>query len=184
MVKRGKIKAGVRQSLRYAVVVLAPVLAGILAVLLWKFALYDNGIYFSSDAETPILYIIMPPVGFIYVIFASIAVNSAFDKQKTITRSVIRRDVDTYIERRDQRVPPLMHILVAMPSIVLLYIAMTYQYADFYAGVATVFLVTFVISTTWFVINELDNGHRRKNFREKVPEDWHVKKAEEHFNGN
>lgn len=175
------ISSKARKTLRYVTVISVPILFGLLAVLFWKYFLYDNGLFFSKDAETPILYIIMPPVGFIYVIFASIAVNSAFDKHKNIRRSITRKDVDTYVERADQKIPGIMHVLIAMPSVALLFVAMTHQYVDFYAGVATVFLVSFVISTTWVVVNELDNGHKRSYVRHKVPEHWRDKKAEEHF---
>lgn len=169
------------KTLRHISVVVAPFLIGVATVLLWKFCLYDNGISFKPEAETPILYMIIPPVGFIYVIFASLAVNSVFDKYKQIARSVVRKDIDTYLERRDQQLPGLMHILVAMPSLVLLFLVVTYRYADFYAGVATVFLVTFVVSLTWMVIHELDNTHKRSYFRATVPPHWHTKQPHKHF---
>lgn len=150
-------------------------------VLFWKLFLYDNSIYFSPEAETPFLYMIIPLVGFVYVIFASLAVSSAFENYKQIARSVVRKDLDVYLERRGQRLPILMRILVGMPSLILLFLALMYQYADFPAGVASVFLITLVISLTWVVINELDNTHKRSYFKINVPSHWHTKKAETHF---
>lgn len=169
------------QVVRHIAVVVKPVIISVAAVLFWKFLLYNNGFYFNVEAENPILYMIIPPVGFIYVIFASLAVNSVFEKHKHITRSVVRKDIDAYLERRDQRLPTLMHILIAMPSLILLFLAMTYHYVDYHAGVTAVFAVTLVVSLTWLVIYELDNTHQRPHFKKKTPAHWHEKKPEDHF---
>ena len=173
-----------KKALRYIGIILYPTIVSGFVVLLWKVFLYDNGLYFSPDAEAPILYMIIPLVGFIYVIFASLAVNSVFEKHKQISRSVVRKDVSTYLEHRDQQLPVLMHILVAMPSMILLFLALSYHYADFHAGIAAVFLVTFVVSLTWVVINGLDNAHKKAYSKASVPPHWHKKKPEEHFQEN
>ncbi len=169
---------------RYVAVVLQAFAVSLLAVLFWKFILYDNGIYFSHDAENTILYLMIPPVGFIYVIFASLAVSSVFDQYKQISRSVVRKDLDTFLEHRDQQLPVLMHILISVPSVILILLAMAYQYHDFHAGIAAVFLVTFVIAITWFIVNELDNHHRRAHAKQVVPKHWHEIKTHEHFKEN
>lgn len=170
-----------RKTIQYAWVLLKATIIGLLAVLLWRYGLYSNGYYFDTAAELPIFYMIIPPVGFIYVIFASLAVNSVFEQYKIIQRSVVRRDLDTYLEHRDERLPGLMHILVSVPSVILLFLVMTYQYLDATIGIVAVFSVTIVISLTWLVIVELDNVPRRYHFKKKVPEKWHEKSAKEHF---
>lgn len=170
-----------KKTIRYIIVVIYPLLISIAMASAWAFLLYNNGIYFSPEAETPFLYMIIPLVGFVYVIFASLAVNSVFDKYKEVKRSVVRKDIGTYLEHREQQLPVLMRILVAIPSLILLFLALMYQYADFPAGVASVFLVTLVVSTTWIVINELDNIHERAYFKTKVPSHWRSQKAENHF---
>lgn len=166
------VKSG---TFRYLGVIIYPFIVSVLCVLLWQ-VLRSNGIYFSAEAETPILYVIIPPVGFIYVIFASLAVNSVFDKYKEINQSIVRKDIKEYIARRDQRLPALMHLLVSVPSLVLLFLVITYNYSDFYGGMASVFLVTLVISITWMVINELDNDHQRPHAKARIPSHWHTTK--------
>jgi hypothetical protein len=170
-----------RKTVQYAWVLLKAVIIGILAVVLWRWGLYAHGYYFNTEAELPIFYMIIPPVGFIYVIFASLAVNSVFEQYKIIQRSVVRNDLDTYLEHRDERLPGLMHILVSVPSVVLLFLVMTYQYIDKTIGIVAVFSVTLVISLTWLVIVELDNVPRRYHFKKKVPEKWHEKDPKDHF---
>lgn len=170
-----------QKRFQYIKVILYPLVVSGLAVLAWKFLLKDNGLYFSADAEAPILYMIIPPVGFIYVIFASLAVNSVFDKFKRLRQSVTRKDIAEYITYRDQQLPVLMHFLVAIPSLVLLFIVVTYQYNDLSAGIATVFLVTLVISLTWMVIYQLDNDHKKPARRTHAPSHWHTTQAEDYF---
>lgn len=161
-----------RRNYRIAGVVVVPALVSLAIALIWKFVLYDQGIYFTKEAETPLLQVIVPLVGFIYVIFASIAVNSAFERYKTINRSIVRKDLHAYLEYRDQRLPALMHLLVAIPSLILLLVALTYQYSDTAAGAASVFAVSLVVLITLAITNELDNNHRRKHFRRQIPHHW------------
>ena len=178
--KQSKINK-VRRFFRYVWIILIPLLVSAGAVAVWKFLLYDNGLYFNPEAEAAILYLIVPPVGFIYVIFASLAVNAVFEKHRQLSRSVTRKDVKAYMEYRDQRIPGLMHILIAMPSAILLFLAMTYHYADFYAGVAGVFLVTSVVSLTWVVVYELDVSHRRHYTKNSGPDHWRKARPEDYF---
>lgn len=163
-------------------VIVYPLLISILAVLGWFYLLKENGLYFSAEAETPVLYMILPPVGFIYVIFASLAINSVFDKYKQLHKSITRKDLKEYVTLRDQHLPVLMYILVAVPSLVLLFLVATYQYSDVAAGMASVFLVTLVVSLTWTVIYELDNDHRRPHTKKRTPSDWHEIESEDFFN--
>lgn len=175
------MKQVVRRSLRYAWVICVPLAVSAAAVAVWKFLLYDKGLYFNPEAEAPILYLIVPPVGFIYVIFASLAVNAVFEKHRRLSRSITRKDIKEFIEHRDQHIPVLMYILIAMPSAILLFLAMTYYYVDFYAGVASVFLVTSVVTLTWVVVYELDVSHRRGYSKVSGPEHWRKARSEDYF---
>jgi small-conductance mechanosensitive channel len=149
--------------------------------MIWSLLLYQNKLFFSEEAETPFLYMIMPLVGFVYVIFASIAVSAAFERYKQLMRSVVRNDLGLYLEHRDQQLPALMRILVAIPSLILLSLALMYQYADFWAGILSVFTVTIVISLTWTVITELDTTHKRLYFKATAPSHWHTQSTKDYF---
>lgn len=162
-------------------VVLSPIITAIGVVLFWRYVLYENEIYFSQEAENPILYLIIPVVAFIYVIFASIAVNSVLDKYKEIENSALSADIDRFMLHKDQRVPTLLHILVGAPSIILIALTLLFNYVDLYIGAVAVFAVVFVVTQTWFIITELDNFHTRDNFKKKTPEHWHKKSSTEHF---
>jgi len=158
---------------KYTVILLMPILVGLLLVFFWRYVLYANGIYFNEKAETPVLYLIIPLVGFIYVIFASIAVNSALDKYKTITKSITQADVETYLLHREAKMPALLHILVGAPSLILVLLAVFFNYPEIYIGGVAVFSIVFVVSQTWIIVTELDNFHTRKSFKAQVPQHWH-----------
>lgn len=140
---------------RHFPVVARPIGASLLIVIGWYFILYRNGIGFSSADENPLLFIILPLVSFVYVIFASISINSVFDEYKTISKAVVQRDVDTFLLHRDEQLPILLHILVAIPS--------------------------FIIITTWIVGTELDNFEKSIWFKESTPKEWLEIDIEEYF---
>lgn len=166
---------------KHILVVLSPVLAAILVTLFWRYVLYENEIYFSEEAENPLLYLIMPVIAFIYVIFASIAVNLVLDKYKEIENSVVKSDIDQFMLHKDQRVPTLLHILMGAPSIILVALALFFNYLDVYIGAAAVFSVVFVVAQTWFIITELDRFHTRPHFKKRTPKNWHEKSSHDHF---
>lgn len=166
---------------RHIWIILKPTFASILMVLIWKFALVNNGIMFNKSAENPILFMILPLVAFIYVIFASLAVSSVFNEYKTISRSVIKSDLETFLLHRDEQLPIMMHILVGAPSIFLILISMMFNYADFYIGATSVFAVVFVVVITWVISTELDDYRKSIWFKEKIPPHWYEIDIDEHF---
>lgn len=166
---------------RHLPIVLKPLLVALLGLAVWKFLLVNNGIHFVREAENPLLFLILPLVSFIYVIFASIAVGSVFEEYKTIARSVVGLDLETFLLHRDEQLPILVNILVAAPSIILIALVLLFPYQDTWVGIASVFTVIFVVSTTWIVATELDDYESGIWFKEKVPEDWHKIDIEEYF---
>lgn len=166
---------------RHAPIVVKPFLIAIAGVLFWKFVLYDNSIGFDKDAENPLLLMILPLVSFVYVIFASIAVNSVFEEYKIISKSVVQKDLDTFLLHRDEQLPILIHILIAAPSFILILLSMLFFYENVYVGIAAVFSVVFVITTTWIVATELDDFENGIWFKENIPQEWHKVDVKEYF---
>ena len=166
---------------RHFPVVARPIGASLLIVIGWYFILYKNGIGFSSADENPLLFIILPLVSFVYVIFASISINSVFDEYKTISKAVVRRDLETFLLHRDEQLPILLHILVAIPSFILVVLTLLFHYQDPLVGAASIFAVSFIIITTWIVGTELDNFEKSIWFKESTPKEWLEIDIEEYF---
>ncbi len=166
---------------RHAPVLFKPVMAALLAVIIWKYFLHDQHIFFGTHLENPLLFLVMPLVAFVYVIFASIAVDSVFKEYKTISRCVVKSDLETFLLHRDEQLPIMMHILVGAPSIILVLLSMLLHYNDLYIGIASVFCVVFVVVLTWFVVTELDDYEKSIWFREKIPTHWFEVDVEAYF---
>ena len=166
---------------RHFPVVAKPFLVSFLLVIAWYFLIYKTNIGFAKDAENPLLFIILPLVSFVYVIFASISINSVFEEYKIISKAVVRRDLDTFLLHRDEQLPILLHILVAIPSILLVVLTLFFHYEDPWVGAAAVFAVSFIIITAWIVGTELDNFEKSIWFKETTPKEWLEIDVEEYF---
>jgi hypothetical protein len=157
---------------RHAPVVLKPLLSAWVIAGIWKFGLYDHGIHFSKEAENPLLFMILPLVAFIYVIFASLAVSAVFNEYKTVSRCVVKKDLETFLLHRDEQLPIIMHILVGAPSLLLVLLSMFFYYHDPVIGAVSVFSVVFMVVITWVIATELDDYERSVWFKEKIPKSW------------
>ncbi|MFA5132411.1 MAG: hypothetical protein WC444_03760 [Candidatus Paceibacterota bacterium] len=166
---------------RHLPIILKPIVAGIIMVGIWKYVFIQNGLMFSKEAENPILFMIMPLVAFIYVIFASIAVESVFKEYKIISKCVLRKDLETFLLYRDEQIPIMMHILVGAPSCILIILSMLFNYENLIIGGASVFCIVFVVILTWVIATELDDYERSIWFREKIPKEWYEIDIEEFF---
>jgi hypothetical protein len=163
-------------------IILKPAAVGIAMLLMWKFVFLANGMYFTEHAKEPILFIILPLVGFIYVIFASIAVGSVFDQYRKVSSSVVRKDVDTFLLYRDEQLPILMHILIGAPSIIIIVTIMLFNYGpEHWVGALAVFAVSFMLTLIWVIATELDDFHKSIWFRQRIPREWYEIDIETHF---
>jgi hypothetical protein len=158
---------------RHLPIVLKPLTAAVVGALIWKLALYDQGISFAEHIENPILFIILPLVSFVYVIFAGIAIGSVFDEYKIVSKAVVKRDLDTFLLHRDEQLPILLHILIGIPSFLLVGLTMLFHYQDMYIGLTAVFSVILMVATAWIVATELDDFEKSIWFRESIPKEWH-----------
>ncbi|MDB5162220.1 MAG: hypothetical protein JWM52_728 [Candidatus Saccharibacteria bacterium] len=158
---------------RHFPIIFKPFAIALICAVIWKFVIFDNHISFSKQAENPLLFIILPLVSFVYVIFASIGIRSVFDEYKIVSKAVVKRDIETFLLHRDEQLPILLHILVGIPSIILIGLTAFFHYEDWLIGLFAVFSVIFVVVTAWIVSTELDDFEKSIWFKEKIPQDWH-----------
>lgn len=166
---------------RHLPIILKPILFASLALVIWKFLIFDNNINFGHQAENPLIFVVIPMVAFVYVIFASIAVESVFREYKTISRCVVKKDLETFLLHRDEQLPIIMHLLVGAPSVLLVVLIMFLEYTNQLIGFFTVFSVVFVVVLTWVISTELDNYEKSIWFRVKIPKEWYEIDIDEFF---
>ncbi|MEO6110111.1 MAG: hypothetical protein ABIP50_03830 [Candidatus Saccharimonadales bacterium] len=162
-------------------IVLRPLVVALAGAVIWKFVFFDHNISFNKEAENPLLFIILPLVSFVYVIFASIGIGSVFDEYKIVSKAVVKRDLETFLLHRDEQLPILFHILVGIPSIMLIALTTLFHYGDWIVGACAVFSVIFVVVTAWIVSTELDDFEKSIWFKEKIPKEWHGIDVEAYF---
>ncbi|MBS0553075.1 MAG: hypothetical protein JSS47_11190 [Proteobacteria bacterium] len=167
---------------RHLPIVLKPLFAGIVLALFWRLILYKDGVHFGVHSSDPILHLILPLIGFMYIIFAGVAVTSVFDQYKIISKCVVKKDMETFLLYRDEQLPIMMHILVSVPSILIIAFVMLFNYqGDTLIGVSSVFSVSFALLLVWVIATELDDFSKSIWFREKIPKEWYEVDIEEHF---
>ena len=167
---------------RHLPIILKPLLVGIILVLLWRLVFYPNGIHFGVHSNDPILHLILPLIGFMYVIFAGVAVTSVFDQYKIISKCVVKKDMETFLLYRDEQLPIMMHILVSAPSILIIAFVMLFNYqGSTLIGMSSVFAVTFALTLVWVIATELDDFNKSIWFKEKIPKEWYEVDIEKHF---
>lgn len=157
---------------RHLPIVLKPLVAGVVIVLFWRYVLVSNDIVFEKESENTLLFIVLPLVSFIYVIFASLAVTSVFNEYKTISRCVVKKDLDTFLLHRDEQLPLMMHMLVGAPSLILVILTSLFHYPDQLTGMFAIFMVVFMVVITWVIATELDDFAKSIWFKEKIPKEW------------
>lgn len=166
---------------RHLPIILKPTILALVAVLAWKFLLLNTDTNLGHQTENPLIFVVLPMVAFVYVIFAGIAVESVFQEYKTISRCVVKKDVETFLLHRDEQLPIVMHLLVGAPSVLLVLLVMLLEYSNVAIGYATVFSVVFVVVLTWVISTELDSYEKSIWFKEKIPKDWFEIDIDEFF---
>lgn len=167
---------------RHLPIVLKPLIVGAVMACIWRFVLYSHGIYFRDFANVTIINIILPLVSFIYVIFAGIATTAVFNRYTTISRCVVKRDIDSFLLYRDEKLPIMMHILIGAPSIIIVIFIMLFDYdGHLLLGMSAILSVVFVLILIWVIATELDDFRKSIWFRVKIPEAWYTIDVDEYF---
>lgn len=167
---------------RHLPIVVKPFIISMILAVVWRLVFFPLGIYFHNEFIEPMLFIVLPLVSFIYVIFAGIAVTSVFDQYKSISKCVVQKDLDTFLLYRDEQLPIMMHLLIAVSTIILVFFIMIFNYQNHvWLAMTTIFSVSFVLVLIWIVTTEIDDFSRSIWFREKVPKEWYLVDIDEHF---
>ncbi len=103
--------------------------------------------------------------------------------------SILKRDKETFLCYRDDRIPIMIHLLILVMSLPVLIIISLLEYKSAWTGTTCVFFVSFALSLYWVVVTELQNPSKSLWFVERVPDEWltididmHFKLAEEEKN--
>lgn len=170
---------------KHAPIVIKSIFIATLCVLFWRYILYPLNLHFSKHANDIILFMVSPIIGTGYVLFAAIAVNSAFDQFKIISRSVVRNEKDEFLTYRDEQLPIKIHLLIGVPSIIILFFTLSFNYeSDIFIGAAAIFTISFMLTLAWKIAADLDNFQNSVWFQQRVPKEWYEANIHDHFYKN
>jgi len=158
---------------RHLPIILKPLAVSIILTLIWRLILFPNSIHFQDFAGEPIMFIIIPMVAFIYVIFSGIAVTSVFDQYKIISKCVVKKDLDSFLIYRDEQLPIMIHLLIGTLSVIIIGSVMLFDYQGHtIIAMFTIMAIVFVLLLIWIVTTELDNFQKSIWFKAKIPPEW------------
>ena len=166
---------------RHIPLVLKSASAGILTMLVWYFVISRYDLSFYKDDENPLLFIVIVVLALVYAIFAGYATNKVLEELKLASKAVVQYDMDTFLTYRDEQLPILAHLPIAVISLFLFLSTLLYPYQHTSIALFTVFSLTFIMTLNYLIVIELDNYENSIWFKEKVPREWYDINIEEHF---
>ena len=166
-----------RQHLMF---IMQPICVASVGVFVWLL-LWNSGIHFSHADEAVLSGAIIPVLGIAFSILAAAILPVILAKYAEITKSVLRRDKDTFLLYRDERLPIIVHLVLGALAVALITMVMLVEYHEKYCGFCSVFVVTFCISLYLFVAAELQDPTESVWFAERIPSDWLTADVDEHF---
>lgn len=168
---------------RHAPIIIKPLVVAMVPALLWRLVLHPNDIVISEPAREPIMLGVLPLLGLMYVLFASVAVTSVINRFTALSASVVTKNKDRFLVNRDEQLPIMMHILVGAPSVLIVMFLMLLDYGTSDWGMTAVFAVTYVVALVWLIAIELDDFNNSIWFQDRVPAEWYTIDIQEYFWG-
>jgi hypothetical protein len=147
--------------------------------VLWYWA-RRNGFHFSKEDETPIvaaIAILIVPYSMIAG-FVLAKVSERFDK---IVFSILKKDKETFLCYRDERLPIVLYLLIGAFSLPILGMTGSLEYKYTWSGFACVFSASFVLGLYWIVIVKLQNPTKSQWLAERIPQEWLDVDIDDHF---
>ncbi len=166
---------------RHAPLLYKPILLGSIAVLIWRFIIYDFSLGFNEKAENAILFIGLAFTFIVYAIFAGATIVEVLRDYKKISKAVVKHDMETFLLYRDEQLPILMHLLIGLISLFFVFLVMFFPYHGVNEAIALVFGVVFLVVLAYVIVTELDDYRNGIWFIEKIPPHWYEVDIEEYF---
>lgn len=168
-----------RSFKRHAFLVCRAFVTALIPVILWR-VLRSNEYHFVRADESAIGFAIAT-VGVAYGIIAALVLQAVWEKYRKVVIAVFDRDKRTFLMYRDERMPIMIHILLAALSFPLLLLVVMLDYENIFSGIASVFSVSFMIVLYWIIATELENPAKSPWFAERIPKEWLAEDVDKFF---
>ena len=178
--KRNDPRRRLRSMRRHTLLMVPPCVVACLSVWGWSW-LREHGIHFPIEDEVSLTTAIMSLGGF-FAILAAIVMSTIWEKHQKVSICVVKRDRQEFLLYRDERMPIVIHLLLASLALPLVAMVMLLEYTSYWSGFASVAVVSFGITIYWIVATELQDPARSPWFAERIPSEWLTADIDEVFN--
>ncbi len=179
--KREDVARRWRSFQKHVWLLLQPFAAALAAVAAWWFLLRERGIHLPKEDEVVILAGPLLFLSVAYGITVATTFESVWEKYQTVVKSVLKRDKDTFLCYRDERIPIVLHLLIISFSVPIMVIVALVEYHAASTGFLAVFSTAFVLTLYWVVVAELQDPSQSLWFAERIPAEWLTADIDEHF---
>ncbi len=169
-----------RSFKKNAGVLLRPFILAILTTGLWA-KLHPYGYHFHHEDTSVLTEGGIATLAVLFGLIAAVVLNAIWERYRQIVVAVLKKDRETFLLYRDERIPIMLHLLLLSFSLPLWCIIVALEYRSLWSGSAVVFAVTFSLALFWVVATELENPAQSPWFAERIPQDWLKVDIDKHF---
>jgi hypothetical protein len=152
---------------------LYPIPAVIIILTIWYFFFYSFNVYFRNDDTTlAIISVWISVFGILYGLLAATIFNTVWTEYKTMRLAVKRRDLDMFMELRDEEMSPLVHtmLIVLSGSVLLAFMILPYQ--SLLGGLLFVGSTSYLFILIFFIVLEIDDPCSGTWLIQSTPKEW------------
>jgi hypothetical protein len=171
--KRFGIELGSRESIiSHAWLVAQSVIMGGVAVFVsYVFRYFADTYFHNEDREL----VITGPLALLAILHSIIAGHMFMDvlrRNRDVQACVIRSDKETFLINKEVRLPGFAKFFLACLSCILVLFVSLIHFHNEWTNHLSVFCVTFVLSTYWVMITELEDPVSSVWFNNRIPTEW------------
>jgi hypothetical protein len=178
--KRNDARRRWRAFKRHASLVVWTLLVSAIVTASW-YEVWIRGIHFAEDDKDVIIGAIVTTLGVTYGILVSWIIGAIWEKYRKVVVCILEQDKHTFLLYRDERMPIVLHLLIAAVSLPLISMIGMIAYKHVLTGALSIFAVSMVLALFWRIAAELEDPTRHGWFIERIPPDWLTEDVDEFF---
>jgi len=156
----------------YLSILIYPTMLSVGAAGLWYFFFFHQRFDVGKSDETALTNTLIPVLAAFHSILAAAVLSKVWEEYKVIRRCVLNHDRDGFSRCLQDRIPPAIHLLLAVMSVLIVVGTMLVHYDNVGAGILVVGAIAFVLALYWQVATNLDNPQCGAWYVNEVPAEW------------
>jgi uncharacterized membrane protein YcfT len=134
--------------------------------------MYQDGNSFGEKMEGIITAGWIQVFSLLYGLLAAKIIETVWGEYKTMRASIKRCDFETFIDLRDERLSPVLYMLMTFLSASILTGFFSLKYPSLISGIIVTSTTSYVFGLIFFVVREMDDPCAGLWFIHSIPENW------------